>query len=389
MSYDLLEYIKENADWIFSGIGVATVVGLCSFFEKIFNSKNKDAHSVQISQTNAGQSTGNQIFNQCEIHNYIPPSQDSTNISQALPTIEDSFFSQVSEFIAISSHTREEVLRFATQFASDLNKRMDNFSLSSVDVVTSDILEEKISAMRQYRDAYLKVLEHLILRSAHPELFAIEVIELYLQYVYAIKCNYSSQKEHYRFFLWDIFLSSATMMMFYQKYDVLAMLLKKKYVQKDGTYLRDYCDEIDFTNFELETPILNNKSERKSHAAEILISEEFGKSITQNNIIATDVILCQISTCLYLWEKSDLWIPSTFAFYRESRLIRNFWTSLKSRKECEKVTSLFDVEDIFNLKSMIENVYYHQKDGNVIKGRFRDVPTIAHFIYYEDVASES
>ena len=388
MSYALLEYIKENANWIFSGIGVAAVVGLCSFFEKIFNSKNKDAHSVQISQTNADQSTGNQIFNQCEIHNYIPPSQDSTNISQALPSKEDSFFSQVSEFIAISSHTREEVLKFANQFATDLNKRMDNFSLSSVDVVTCDILEEKISAMRQYRDAYLKVLEYLILRSAHPELFAVEVIELYLQYIYTMSCNYTSQKEHYKFFLWDIFLSSATMMMHYQKYDALATLLKKKYVQKDGTYFRDYCDESDFTSFELETPILNNKYGHKLHSAEILISEEFGISVTQNNITATDVILCQISTCLLLWEKSEEWIPRTFDFYKENRLIRNFWTNMKSRRECEKVTSLFGVEDISNLKNSIENAYFYQKDGNVIKGRWKDVPTIAHFIYYQDIASE-
>ena len=55
MINNIINWIIENQEWIFSGIGVTVLLGIIAFFRKIFQKKSESKKSVKIEQKNEGQ----------------------------------------------------------------------------------------------------------------------------------------------------------------------------------------------------------------------------------------------------------------------------------------------------------------------------------------------
>ena len=55
MINNIINWIANNQEWVFSGIGVTILLGIIAFFRKIFCKKSEDEKSVKIEQKNEGQ----------------------------------------------------------------------------------------------------------------------------------------------------------------------------------------------------------------------------------------------------------------------------------------------------------------------------------------------
>ena len=66
MIHSFLNYITNNKDWIFSGIGIFFITTLCSLLQKLF--KKNNTQMSPMTQINQNSSTGTQIGTQ--INNY-------------------------------------------------------------------------------------------------------------------------------------------------------------------------------------------------------------------------------------------------------------------------------------------------------------------------------
>lgn len=55
MTDNIINWIIENHEWIFSGIGVTFLLGIFAFFRKIFCKKSKTENICNIKQKNEGQ----------------------------------------------------------------------------------------------------------------------------------------------------------------------------------------------------------------------------------------------------------------------------------------------------------------------------------------------
>lgn len=56
MINNIINWIIENKEWVFSGIGVTVLLGVTTFFRKIFQKKSENEKSIKIEQKNEGQS---------------------------------------------------------------------------------------------------------------------------------------------------------------------------------------------------------------------------------------------------------------------------------------------------------------------------------------------
>ena len=55
MINNITNWIIENQEWVFSGIGVTVLLGVIAFFRKIFCKKNENEKGIKIEQKNEGQ----------------------------------------------------------------------------------------------------------------------------------------------------------------------------------------------------------------------------------------------------------------------------------------------------------------------------------------------
>lgn len=54
MINNITNWIIANQEWVFSGIGVTILLGIITFFRKIFQKKPEREKSVRIEQKNTG-----------------------------------------------------------------------------------------------------------------------------------------------------------------------------------------------------------------------------------------------------------------------------------------------------------------------------------------------
>ena len=55
MINNITNWIIENQEWFFSGIGVTVLLGVIAFFRKIFCKKNENKKGIKIEQKTEGQ----------------------------------------------------------------------------------------------------------------------------------------------------------------------------------------------------------------------------------------------------------------------------------------------------------------------------------------------
>ena len=55
MINNITNWIIENQEWVFSGIGVTVLLGVIAFFRKIFCKKSESEKGIKIEQKNEGQ----------------------------------------------------------------------------------------------------------------------------------------------------------------------------------------------------------------------------------------------------------------------------------------------------------------------------------------------
>ena len=54
MINQIVNWIIENRDWVFSGIGVTALLGIIAFFRKLFRKKSAGEKGIKIEQKNEG-----------------------------------------------------------------------------------------------------------------------------------------------------------------------------------------------------------------------------------------------------------------------------------------------------------------------------------------------
>lgn len=55
MITNIINWIIENRDWVFSGIGVTILLGIINLIHKFFSKANKPKDTIKINQKNEGQ----------------------------------------------------------------------------------------------------------------------------------------------------------------------------------------------------------------------------------------------------------------------------------------------------------------------------------------------
>ena len=55
MITNITNWIMENREWVFSGIGVTVLLGAIAFFRKIFCKETESEKDIKIEQKNEGQ----------------------------------------------------------------------------------------------------------------------------------------------------------------------------------------------------------------------------------------------------------------------------------------------------------------------------------------------
>lgn len=55
MINNIINWIIENYEWVFSGIGITALLGVIAFLRKIFRKKSEEEYGIIIDQKNEGQ----------------------------------------------------------------------------------------------------------------------------------------------------------------------------------------------------------------------------------------------------------------------------------------------------------------------------------------------
>lgn len=192
---------------------------------------------------------------------------------------------------------------------------------------------------------------------------------------------------HVSFFVWEFFLTAICTLMRYEKYLSIAALLQDKYSFGRHHYMYGDCGLQPFVYIRSHTEFLKDNfkypdnQKYVSYAAWKLREREFAAPLSFEKLRSADIILCQISCIYYRFERTFPWYPLTAQFSRDNSDVMEFWRRLSSRKACQALMPIFNVQDLPSLKNLVNENKSNEKLSYINQQFFFDlIPNIADVI---------
>lgn len=259
------------------------------------------------------------------------------------------------------------------------------------DISADDALLMQIDTEKPLRDLFIDYLEVIIYNGLPLE----SIIPSFFEDVYNMTHDASgrhsyhlSDFEFYDFVLWELFICTATVLLYYEKYAELNCILTHTYFLRKSYFeitvenysyakFRKYCQTIE----RVCKPKCDNPNYH-TLTGNILIKREKKPIITESSLVNADKILYQMFPVLQLQCQERHWFPVIYIYSTDNQPI---WYKLKSKEYCHKVMPLFGVKTIEELK---EAVNRNKPDPNVRhEGAWEEAPTILDSIKLDEIGS--
>ena len=290
----------------------------------------------------------------------------------------------------------KQAIAIADDFFRDFIEIFASFNIvySELTEPYDEIIYNKLHDMKNLRDDYISFLDEWL---KNYEIFNIDKIiqlleELYVYTEFQGNGQYSrAQMDHFKFFIWEIFLYTIALLLKKDCYKDVNILLNTKYF---FNLKFNSKENYDFTSFRfgkiesLEARSRRLKMNRLSHTAEVLCERA-----TYNNRNYVEQ-LTEVDLLLYYYSilknVSYYWFPVTYIYAVSpggNGLKINTLKRLVSKRHFEKVKALFNVDTPKELIDLF-NTFNNEKYANIGYDRaFVSVPVLSYHILPDSIAT--
>ena len=203
-------------------------------------------------------------------------------------------------------------------------------------------------------------------------------------------CCRNASFDIFKLHIWELFLCSVTYLLHNELFHELSEVLVHTYFLRRYV-LSDERQESTYGAFYFNPCALDNQLKRLHDFKQLLtpighllcVEREYRPIYTGKAIANTDLFLFQIQDGLELGiADSPSWYPMCYIYATTDY---SMWQKLKSRKFCERMFKLFDVESIEDLKQKISRC--RSKPTFIYDNVIIPAPTIHNFITIQDIGT--
>ncbi len=243
--------------------------------------------------------------------------------------------------------------QFFADFSSAFLAIRDSITLNS------NVLLDKINELHPLKGHFFDYLDALIEKDELTDDFLTSFFETFYNNSHTFGMSYpTEQKEFASFFVWSLFIEVTAILLYYKRYDLIYSMVNHTYFLRDRTIL----NEKKFSDFYAYCSIIEEYYKPKSQtpnlftlSGDIVIRYTRKPYLTKKSLVDADTILYHLS--VFFFENDfDYWFPKIYV-YREHGYRIELWQRLKSKKFCQKIFKLFDVDSIDQLKSRVQKKF--------------------------------
>ena len=273
--------------------------------------------------------------------------------------------------------------QFIGRVVGSLNAKMNEDAFSSCDVI------DKVDKLKMIRDNVFEFVEELAMNDELSADFIVSLLEEVYNKVPTIEnMSYTqSDFECYDFFRWELFIGVTAILLHFELYGVLRMILTNTYFLRMNCFQgaeEKPCGYISFNNYmeSIEERCSSHFDKNYySKKAYLLCGREKYPILTKQAMSRADLILYHMSKAIDVistrW--SNIWFPHMYVYAKDL----NLWKRLLSKKYCDKIMPLFGVSNIEELRKMISKVTH----DNTIKymNAWEAAPSILDYIELDKI----
>lgn len=252
----------------------------------------------------------------------------------------------------------ETVVDFPHIFAAKVKEFAIDTSNSDSSFIVAEIIS-KIDAMKPLRDSYLDFLKEMLFSSQDVKLFIYNLFETTYNKLMLVDKGINSWRdssfEHYKVFIWELFVCTIVYLRYYEKYSLIHDILTHTYHLQGETSQVQNIEPYSFVQFRCYSNILDDTYRHRenliSKTANMIVSRVKEPIITEESFAETDIFLTQMSFALKISDyKKRYWFALSYIYAKNAK---NLWARLSSKEYCEKILPLFGVSSIDELKKII------------------------------------
>jgi hypothetical protein len=219
----------------------------------------------------------------------------------------------------------------------------------------------QINNVKYLRDLYFDYIEAIIQTEFDFSSAIADFFETLFNETYKNKLtsdNNSTINAFNRFLIWEMFIGTIVILLNFEKFSEIRNLLMRTYFL---CHLSSDCSSRAhlFNEFRPSLEFIENNIKSKLDpprpvilAGQMLINREKFPLITKESLVCADLFLYHFS--ILNLNKLECWIPLLRIYTTNSILSKMIWNKMVSRNYCTKLYSLFNVNNISDLKDFIK-----------------------------------
>jgi hypothetical protein len=258
--------------------------------------------------------------------------------------------------------------------------------------ITAETLLKKVDELKPVHDLFIDFIDSLVCVGFPIVESITDFFERGYNSIYDIGkvgSYWTNIFEYYDFFMLESFISTAAILLHYEKYKELNNMLQHTYFLRDDIHSSSSISPQNFIIFRKPMETVEYKCKPTSNypnhftlTGQILVEREKKPLLTSKSIATADIVLYQLSKILYP-NATWYWFPDLYCYSNDVSIM---WIKLKSKYYCNKIMPLFGVSNIEKLKEAMvscefDKRYKHRND------HFNSAPEILSHIKLEEIAS--
>lgn len=290
----------------------------------------------------------------------------------------------------------ESVKYIIVDFLGQFVKTLNEFKIETNDFKQpyDEQIYNNIKDMQPLRDDYIEFLS-LICKDKNN--FNIDNIIKLFEEIYCftefqeLGSSYEIQFDHYKFFIQELFLYTAVILLENSLFEELSLLLNTKFLVKH----RNELSYVNFDQFHFYISSLDEYRKKRlnsqfiSITAELLIQRStFDNRSYKNELLDTDLLLYYLSSINNKTTNNETfrvhcWFPTTYIYgeYRKIELLMR----LSSKRFFERAKILFNISSKEELQTVIAEFQNPYQRG--YNSSFYNIPDIKNYIKPEEICS--
>jgi hypothetical protein len=252
----------------------------------------------------------------------------------------------------------------------------------------------QINVSKPLRDLYFDYIESLIASDLDVGVIIGDFFEQIYNGTYHIegKTSYSDcEFEFPRFVIWEMFIGTTAIFLHYEKYLFLNNLLQRTYFLWENALGNSLTPDT-FTRFRPTHRYIDDHIKPKSEtpnlftlAGDMAVKREKIPLITQITLSNADLVLYQLSSVFDFPSQIHWrWFPILYVYWGEY-CKQPLWSKLVSNNYCQKLFPLFGVDNIDQLKALVEK---SKPDRDMCYSRsFYSAPSIQQSIELDNIGT--